>query len=146
MIPAFIDIGAPWKVLPPGIHDATLDEIEARFATTDHRKELFSGLKRGIISLRIAGCHIVYLDGSFITEKHIPKDYDACWDTSGVDVHKLDPVFLDFSNNREKQKKAYYGEFFPAHFLADGMTCFYDFFQMDKDTSKSKGIIRIYLT
>ena len=146
MIPELIDIGAPLKVLPPGIYDATLDEVEKRFAISSHRKHLFSGFKQGVTTLRKAGCRVLYLDGSFITEKVVPKDYDVCWDPIGVDVRKLDPVFLDFSNNREKQKKVYCGEYFPAHFLANGTYSFYDFFQTDKDTRKPKGIIRICLT
>jgi len=35
MIPALININGVWDVLPPGIHDATLSEIENRFATND---------------------------------------------------------------------------------------------------------------
>jgi len=40
MIPAFVDIGGPRKVLPPGVHNATLEEVEKRFAMSDHRKYL----------------------------------------------------------------------------------------------------------
>jgi len=46
MIPELVDIGSPWKVLPPGIHDATLDEVEGRFATNEHRKRLFEASGR----------------------------------------------------------------------------------------------------
>lgn len=146
MIPAFVDIGSPWKVLPPGVHKATLKEIKEHFAISDHRKILFSGLLEGIRDLRKAGCRIVLLDGSFITEKPFPNDYDACWDTEEVDLSKLDPVFFDFSNKRKKQKDRYNGEFFPNEVLADGVICFSDYFQIDKYTGKFKGIIRINLT
>jgi hypothetical protein len=45
MIPDLIELGpqSPWAVLPPGIHDATLEEVGLRFATTPHRKWLFDG-------------------------------------------------------------------------------------------------------
>ncbi len=145
MIPSFIDIGGPWNVLPPGIHDATLDEVEDRFTGSDHRKLLFSGLKRGIDNLIRAGCKEILLNGSFVTEKPVPGDYDLCWHPDGVDYTKLDPVFLDFSNKREKQKNSYKGEYFPASSLADGAFSFCDFFQIDRDTGKAKGIIRIRL-
>lgn len=145
MIPSFVDIGSPWNVLPPGIHKATMKEIKARYAISDHRKHLFLGLQEGVKALRYAGCRIVLLDGSFITEKPIPKDYDACWDSAGVDTTKLDPVFFDFSNNRKKQKERYYGEFFPTISGIKGVQSFSDFFQIDKHTGKSKGIISISL-
>lgn len=143
MIPSFVDIGGPWNVLPPGVHDATLKEVEARFTTSDHRKHLFSGFRSSVMALRRAGCRKIYLDGSFVTEKPIPGDYDVCWDSVGVNTAKLEPVLLDFSNKRKKQKEHFYGEFFPIHLLADGTHVFLDFFQIDKYTGSTKGIICI---
>ena len=145
MIPSFADIGSPWEVLPPGIHEATMDEIEDRFAISEHRKNLFNGLKQGTDLLQTAGCRTIYLNGSFVTEKPFPKDYDACWDTSGVDISKVDPVFFDFSENRKKQKALYYGEFFPSSFSADGALSFFKYFQIDKHTGKTKGIRNLML-
>ena len=143
MIPKFVDIGGPWNVLPPGVHDATIKEVEARFATSDHRKHLFSGFRNGVMALRKAGCRKVFLDGSFITEKPVPGDFDVCWDSTGVDPAKLDPVFLDFSDRRKKQKGHFHGEFFPANLLADEKHFFLDYFQIDKYTGNTKGIICI---
>ncbi len=145
MIPDLVGIGGLWKVLPAGVHNATFDEVEARFATSEHRKRLFSGFKQAALVLRAAGCRRVFLDGSFITAKPLPGDFDVCWDSTGVDPTKLDPVLLDFSNARRKQKDRFKGEFFPANFLADGKHRFLDFFQIDKDTGNAKGIICIEL-
>lgn len=142
MIPDFVDVGGPWKVLPPGVHDATLEEVETRFAISEHRKRLFSGFREGIMALRKAGCRKIFLDGSFVTEKPIPGDFDVCWDHIGVDDAKLDTIFIDFKR-RKKQKERFYGEFFPAHLPADGKTLFLDFFQIDKYTGNAKGIICI---
>ena len=143
VIPDFVDIGGPWKVLPPRVHDATLEEVESRFATSEHRKRLFSGFREGVMALRKAGCRKIFLDGSFITEKPIPGDFDVCWDYIGVDDTKLDPVFSDFNDRRKKQKERFHGEFFPYHLPADGKHTFLDFFQIDKDTENAKGIICI---
>lgn len=143
MIPDFVDIGSLWKVLPPGVHNATLEEVENRFATNDQRKKLFSGLINAVKALRKAGCRKIYLDGSFITEKPIPGDFDVCWDDIGIDPTKLDPVFLDFKDKRKKQRERFCGEFFPANCLADGRHTFLEYFQIDKDTEKAKGIICI---
>jgi hypothetical protein len=145
MIPRSIDIHGVWNVLPPGIHEATLEEIEDRFATTEARQRLFDGFKRGAQALRAAGCRVVYLDGSYVTTKTTPGDFDACWEPFGVDPGKLDPVLLDFSNNRKNQKQKYGGEFFPSSTRADGSRPFIEFFQTDRHTGKAKGIIRIML-
>jgi len=145
MIPDFINIGSVWSVLPPGIHEASLKEIELRFATNKLRKRLFNGFKNGIAALRLAGCKIVFLDGSYIAEKAYPGDFDVCWDPTGVDTGKLDPVFLDFSHSRRSQKLKFGGEFFPSSNRADAQRTFIDFFQIDKYTEKAKGIIMVRL-
>jgi len=143
VIPGFVDVGGPWNVLPPGVHDATLEEVETRFAISEHRKRLFSGFIEGVKALCKAGCHKIFLDGSFVTEKPIPGDFDVCWDRIGVDHTKLDPVFRDFNDRRKKQKERFHGEFFPVHLLADGKHVFLDFFRIDKYTGNTKGIICI---
>ena len=145
MIPDLIDIGGPWKVLPWGIYDATLEEIRTRYATNEKRRVLFRGLENACQALKNANCKTVYLDGSYITEKTNPGDYDVCWATHNVDPSKLDPVFLDFTNLRKNQKDKYRGEFFPANAPADGSNTFMQYFQKDKATGLKKGIIRIQL-
>lgn len=146
MIPKFIDIGSIWEVLPPGIHDATLKEIEQRFAITERRLELFKGFERGVKSLKGGGCKIILLDGSFVSNKTIPGDFDALWDPTGVDLKKIDPILLEFSHGRIKQKSKYFGEFFPSSIKADGQRTFEEYFQVDKETGNAKGIIQIRLS
>jgi hypothetical protein len=145
MIPGLVDIDGVWNVLPPGIHDATLGEVEQRFATNDRRKLLYKGFREGVDSLKNAGCRTVFLDGSFVSDKPNPGDFDACWDPAGVDDKKLDPVLLDFSHGRKRQKLKYGGEFFPSSVKADGAQTFVEYFQTDTETEKAKGIIRIRL-
>lgn len=147
MIPDLIDLGcgAPWAVLPPGVHETTFDEVAARFATTPRRRWLFGGFERAVDALRIAGCAVVYLDGSFTTAKSHPGDFDACWDHSGMNFSLLDPVLKDFTGKREAQKAKYLGEMFPA-FAPNGATgTFLDFFQIEKHSGQPKGILRLTL-
>jgi hypothetical protein len=148
MIPALVTLpGSPWPVLPPGIHQASLDDVATVFATSAWRRELFDGLVVGSGRLRAAGCRTVYLDGSYVSGKQKPGDFDACWDPSGVDPGRLDPVFLQFANGREAQKAAFKGEFFPSSVMcADVGQTFLDFFQRDRFTGKHKGIISIPLS
>ena len=146
MIPEFVDINGVWNSLPPGIYDASLQEVELSFATNETRKTQYDGFRRGLRSLRNAGCKIVYLDGRFVTDKPRPGDFDACLENIGVDYNKLDPVLLDFSHKRRRQKQKYGGEFFPSSVKADGSWTFLEYFQIDKYTGKKKGIIRIRLS
>lgn len=142
MIPAFNEDGR----LPPGIHDASWDEFVARFGHTEHRRGLIGGLAQALLSLRRAGCRVVYLDGSFVTDKDIPNDYDGCWDVGGVDPSLLDPVLLQFDNWRAAQKAKFGGELFPAQGTEGGTgRVWLDFFQVDKDTGSAKGVVAIDL-
>jgi hypothetical protein len=142
MIPAFLNTG----LLPKGIHWASAKEVHDRLGTNAHRIHLLGGLSRACGALAVAGCNAIYLDGSFVTEKVAPTDYDACWDIAGVDVTKLDAVFKDFSNLRAAQKAKYFGEFFPAQLVNRPTSrTFLQFFQIDKLTGDPKGIIGIYL-
>ena len=105
-----------------------------------------AGLKSAIVNLKNAGCRTVYVDGSFVTSKGMPGDFDACWEVEGVDPYKLDPVLLTFENGRAAQKAKYLGEMFPAGYIADDEGYYFlEFFQMDKDTGEQKGIIAIDL-
>lgn len=142
VIPPFQSDGS----LPPGVHWADSTEIEARFGQSPHRYQLLKGFLEAIKALRTAGCREVYLDGSFVTAKIAPNDFDACWNTAGVDPARLDPVFLDFSNRRARQKVRFQGELFPANVAADasGKT-FLEFFQLDKQTGNPKGIVGLRL-
>ncbi|MFL5914821.1 MAG: DUF6932 family protein [Gaiellaceae bacterium] len=142
-IPAF---DAVTGNLPPGVHHATWSEIVTRFGWNAERKLLLAGLRRALESLKAAGCQQAYLDGSFVTEKDIPGDFDGCWEAQGVDPGQLDLVLLDFSNQRAAQKAKYGGELFIANSAATPAgTRFVDFFQQDKATGQAKGILAIDL-
>jgi hypothetical protein len=141
MIPAFNSDGN----LPPGVHWATWQEFAARFGTTPHRQQLLKGLKSALDSLSKAGCQTVYIDGSFVTKKGNPNDFDGCWDLTGVDPSLLDPILLLLDDKRVAQKAKYKGELFPASWAADGVgNTYLDFFQIDRD-GNPKGIVAIDL-
>lgn len=117
-----------------------------RYGTSRHRRDLLDGLLDALRSLKSAGCGAAFLDGSFVTYKERPEDFDACWEAAGVDASYLDPELLDFSNGRAAQRARYGGELFPAEASADraGRT-FLDYFQLDKDSGEPKGILALDL-
>ena len=141
MIPAFDASGN----LPPGVHEAAWGEFVARFGTNAGRLVLLAGLKAALDALRAAGCRRAYVDGSFVTAKDDPGDFDACWEPAGVDPDRLDPVLLTFADGRRAQKAKYGGELFQANTPADlARTTFLAFFQRDR-RGMPKGIVALDL-
>jgi hypothetical protein len=121
-------------------------EFSARFGGNAHRQRLLAGLRQALEALRRAGCISVYVDGSFVTAKDLPNDFDACWDPLGVRIADLDPVLRTFDPGRVTQKAKYLGEMFPMSFRADpsGAT-FLEFFQTNRHTGLAKGIVALDL-
>lgn len=116
-------------LLPPDVHWTDWNELMDRFGHNRWRLHLMRGLKAALENLRDAGCQTAYIDGSFVTRKAIPNDYDACWEETGVDPVILDPVLLTFDPGRATQKAKYLGEFF----------------QTDRETERAKGIVAMEL-
>ena len=141
MIPA-LDIQTGY--LPVGVHDAAWAEVAPRFAGNGHRDRLVTGLLEALRNLKAAGCVAVLLDGSFVSEKPLPSDYDGAWDPTGVDPYQLDPVLLDFSNGRAAMKAKYGGELFPATEEAAPGILYREFFQRDRN-GVPKGVVQIDL-
>ena len=141
MIPSYVTLkNSPWGVLPEGIHVATLDEVRDRFTFNAWRQALFDGFVAGAEHLFQAGCERVYLDGSYVTDKDSPSDFDAIWDMEGVDGDLLDPIILQ--SDKKKMKEKYFGEFFPNVIEQDSNKLFLEFFQGDKEGNK-KGIVQV---
>lgn len=130
--------------LPPGVHAAAWCDVQFRFAENSHRTRLLGGLLAACRNLAAAGCREMLLDGSFVTEKPLPGDYDGAWETAGVDPDRLDPVLLDFSNRRAAMKAKYLGDLFPASALAAPGVLYRDFFKTDRN-GVEKGVVLIDL-
>jgi len=145
MIPPFILLsGAPWPILPPGVHDTTIAEVHAKYAINPHRQKLFQGLLIGLGNIFSCGCQQIFLNGSFITAKPMPQDYEVAWDPANVDPTGLDPLFLNLMHGTDLQKQKYGGEYFPSSWVeARSGKRFVDFFQTEKFTGQPKGILRI---
>lgn len=141
MIPEFRSDG----VLPPGVYEASWREIVLTFGTTAHRRLLLRGLAQALRARRSAGCQRAYIDGSFVTSKSVPGDYDGCYDLAGVDPEHLHPALRDFTNRRAAQKAEFLGALFPASWVADRQGRPYlEFFQRGRD-GRPKGIVVVDL-
>ncbi|WP_231636772.1 MULTISPECIES: DUF6932 family protein [Planktothricoides] len=112
MIPEFDENGN----LPPGVHFCEWEEFVDRFGTTDLRLRLMRGLQMAMQQLKAAGCRTIYINGSFVTSKSDPGDFDACWDREDVDIDYLRreaPQLLKYYD-RSGQKAKYKGELFAS--------------------------------
>lgn len=97
--------------------------------------------------LKAAGCRTIYINGSFVTSKSEPGDFDACWDLEDVDINYLRreaPKLLNYYDSAG-QKAKYKGELFPsAQPVGNYGKNSFDFFQENRRHNK-KGIIAIDL-
>lgn len=142
MLPPFTAVGS----LPPGVHRASWDEVEKRFGGSPCRKVLLQGLQDAAVSLRAAGVRVLWLGGSFVTDKEEPDDWDGVWDPSNADLTKVDPVLIDQADlaaGRYGQKAKYGGELLVGVETVSGMP-FQLFFQLDKN-GDPRGIVRLDL-
>lgn len=74
MIPPFDESGR----LPPGVHPATLEEIDARFGSASELRRAQMDSIRWMVDLaRRAGVERIILNGSFVTDIMEPNDVDC---------------------------------------------------------------------
>lgn len=91
-IPAFDAMG----LLPLGVHDCTLQEIEERFTWNDRRAVIWQGCGRLLEELAaIAMTYPIYVDGGFVTDRDDPSDVDVALDlcNGAPDEHQRDALY-----------------------------------------------------
>lgn len=131
--------------LPPGIHHASWQEVRQRFGGHQRREWLLVGLQAVLEELARVGCTRVWLDGSFVTAKREPGDYDLVWDLDGVDHAALDPVLKDLAPPRQAQHDKYRGDVLPNVIEGNSGMPFVEFFQQDAVTGRARGIVELNL-
>lgn len=75
--PTTVEQLGPNGTLPPGVHDATLLEVEVQFGSSSRRRTLILTIRRLVHMARRCGfVREIYIDGSFVTAKPDPNDVD----------------------------------------------------------------------
>ena len=128
--------------LPPGEHVATWEEVVDRFGWNRRRRQLLDGLAEALALLADDGCTRVWINGSFVTAKDEPGDFDVVRDPTDVDLDRLDAIFFDFADGRRAQKERFRGELLPNVVERRSGLVFAEFFQNERDTG-FKGIVVI---
>jgi hypothetical protein len=73
-------------------------------------------------------------NGSFVTAEEKPAHFAVWRDPGGVDLDVLDPVLLDLSKGRARQKERFGGELFPNVIESGSGLVFAEFFRNDRET------------
>ncbi len=128
--------------LPPGVYNATLEEVRSRFAVTPHRRKLFDALSRVVDILSEANCPEVHLDGSYITNATEPGDYDLVYEPIGMTETEAWRQLLRLG--MDERKKLHLGDIFIHMPCPPAFINYIQFWQTDRDDNP-KGIIRIRL-
>ena len=130
MIPEFNEDG----YLPPGIYEASFEEVKNRFGFSRKRQKLLQGMSFLLEQCRILHCDILYLDGSFVT-------------TAENREQVLNNVLESLlESNSEVQKEYFGGEIYSAFskaILLPELTIL-EYFQKTKQY-EDKGIVMIKL-
>jgi hypothetical protein len=139
MVPSFDPVSG---YLPRGVHPWTWADFSNGFTWTQRRRFLIGGLYRALRNLKGAGCRSAIVDGSYVTAKDSPGDYDAAFDPNGVDGRLVDPVLLRHSDGRKSMRAKYFGDMVPWGAVACEATgmIYQDFFQQDRD-GRAKGVV-----
>ena len=126
-----------------GVYDASWDEFRIRYDVSFRRSAQLVGMKKFFMVLKDVNCKSVIIDGSFVTDKLIPGDYDGTWDTEGVDWSLL--LSSTWFQNKEQMQKEFQGELYAADTTElDTNMLFGEFFQID-EWGRKKGVVRISL-
>jgi len=143
-------------VLPEGVHDCTLDEIErmfGRFQKSDRRIRLIERLKEYLVEARsVTFIKAVIIDGSFAMAKDEPADIDLLivLDVSFSPGQELKPFEYNAISKRAVKAAKYPFDLFALVDGSENYHKFLDFFAKvnpDKHaalTSRSrKGMLRV---
>lgn len=128
MIPPFDEFGR----LPPGIHPATLAEIDARFGRQSELRRAQLESVRWMVDLAAkAGAERIVLNGSFVTDIIEPNDVDCVLlfrrgvrkDPGAFQELRAGLPFLDIAIAGPKRFEQYVARLFAAdrHGLSKGM-------------------------
>jgi hypothetical protein len=135
--------------LSDGVHPMTLAAVSAVFGWNRCRRELIAAMTAAFADLNALGCEVVWLDGSFVTDKPEPGDYDAVFEHRTMDLSAARlalPELFDRAPQRPAMKARFKGDLLPNVLEAASQQLFIDFFQQDKERpGHTKGIVTINL-
>jgi len=149
MIPDLVD-----GVLPIGIHDCTIAEVEkafGKFQSTDRRPVLTEKLRRYLGEAQLSGtATAVVIDGSYVTGKPDPGDIDLILVLRGDVDLTADLTPLEYNiQSRGRARQRYGFDVRVATEGSDALAKYIDFFSMVRSDALGpqprKGLLRVLL-
>ncbi len=138
-------------LLPVGVHECEMFEIERVFCWNAHRVQLFQGLQDFIAQrwLPLGIRAPFWVNGSFTRKKDTPEDIDLVADVSHVPASGMMPVILlQYAN--ASNKATYHVDFWFKHpMLPNDLTKFFQYIglkagaELGLDAKFPKGILRV---
>lgn len=150
MIPQLDDNG----LLPIGVWDCTLDEIEARFVWNPHRRQLWTGMVDFIVNecAPLASSFPIWIDGSFTRSKPHPEDIDVVLDVTDLPQEVALPYLLRLRIRSAEIKAQYHLDVWPRHPLwPTDLGAFFQYVgdkaaaELSLEPKDKKGILRVTL-
>lgn len=145
-IPSFDVYG----LLPAGVHDCTLAEIEATFASNAHRSRLYWDFASCLENeLRPRFNAPVYVDGSFVTNVDSPNDIDVVIDMTQASREERQQGLRFWHLNRKRLMVRYRVDFWLNVLGGQDMIVFFQGLKArtarfaDLREDHRKGILRI---
>lgn len=142
MIPEFTAQG----LLPPGIHQATVEEFKERFVVfqrSDRRFRIFASLEKLFDqAVRSGLVKRIIMAGSFVTTKPEPNDFDCIVVLDPAIVGKSLRPFEYHLVSRPIARRMFGGDIMPALDNSMALQQYLEFFQTTRD-GKRLGIVEI---
>ncbi len=128
-------------LLPPGVHDCLVGEIDSAFTWNPHRQDLFNKFVACLShEIRPRFPDPLIFDGSYVTDKDLPDDIDVVLDLSAASkAHAYDGLI--FMRTEQPRLMSDYRIHFWVNLPGLGHNDFCDFFQyLGVKTAKFKGL------
>lgn len=148
-IPQFDDLG----LLPPGVVDATLEEIAEMFCWNDHRRSLWDSFLR-FVEVEYRSNKLTFplwIDGSFVRSKAVPSDIDVVMDLVGVDDRAALLAAYGVRLKHDEIKRSYGVDLWVKHpAIPNDLTSFFQYVgdkcaaEKQIDPKHPKGILRTW--
>ncbi len=121
----------------------SVTEFKEAFGYSEERKKKIDSLLELARALSSFNCGLMYIVGSFVTNKKQPNDIDVCFDITEVDLKALKKRYPELYT--EKGQKEIH-ELLKVHliYFTSYDTEILDWFRFDRNGNK-RGIIKIFL-
>ena len=109
-IPEFTEHG----LLPAGLHDCNIGDVENDLCWNDHRRAIWSKFCEFLDwAATMPKPSAILIDGSFVTDKAAPSDVDVAVDVTACDTDAQNAWFVAFGRKHHAHKVNFATDFYP---------------------------------